>query len=90
MNCQEALSLLYEIIDKEASDIDAREVQRHTERCKHCFEVYRLESAIQEFINERLRDGNPFGSLETLRAKVALKLDEIDGQTSVPDRRPSS
>ena len=29
MNCQEALDLLYDIIDKEASEIDTQEVKRH-------------------------------------------------------------
>jgi len=88
MNCQEALSLLYEIIDKEASEIEINEVQRHRERCQHCFEVYRVETAIQDFINEKLKDGNPSGSLEALKAKVSLKLDEIDGQQTAKENRP--
>ncbi len=78
MNCQEALSLLYDIIDGEASEIDVKRVQRHRDRCKHCFEIYRVESAIQEFINEKVKDGNPDVSLETLKAKISNKLDEID------------
>lgn len=88
MNCQEALSLLYEIIDKEASEIDTREVQQHLERCKQCFEVYRLESAIQNFINEKLKDGSRTGSLEALKSNVLFKLDEIDGQEAAPESRP--
>ncbi len=88
MNCQEALRLLYDIIDKEASEIDIKEVQRHRDRCKHCFEVYRVETAIQDFINERLKDGDLTGSLQTLRAKVTLKLDELDGQETTKEGRP--
>lgn len=90
MNCQEALSLLYEIIDKEASEVDVNKVQHHRERCQHCFEVYRVETAIQDFINEKLKDGNPSGSLETLKEKVSLKLDEIDGQETSPECLPST
>jgi len=89
MNCQEALRLLYEVIDNEASEIDAGKVQQHLKRCKHCFELYRLESSIQNFINERLKDGNPTGSLSTLRRKVILKLDEIDGQGAIEECPPS-
>jgi mycothiol system anti-sigma-R factor len=88
MNCQEALSLLYEIIDKEASEIDAKEVQRHLDRCGHCFAVYRLESAIQEFINQKLKHGNPAPSLETLKGKIQVRLDEIDGGQLSAENRP--
>ena len=90
MNCQEALSLLYEIIDKEASEVDVNKVQQHREQCQHCFEVFRVEMAIQDFINEKLKNGNPSGSLETLKVKVALKLDDIDGQETLPDCPPST
>lgn len=90
MNCQEALSLLYEIIDKEASEVDIKKVQQHSEQCQHCFEVFRVETALQDFINEKLNDGNPSGSLETLKVKVALKLDEIDGQETSTECLPST
>ncbi len=88
MNCQEALRLLYEIIDKEASEIDAKEVQRHLDRCGHCFAVYRLESAVQGFINQKLKYGNPAASLEALKEKIQLRLDEIDGGQVSAESRP--
>lgn len=89
MNCQEALSLLYEIIDKEASDVDTEEVQQHLQKCRHCFEVYRLEQSIQEFINHKINDGPSEGVHEDLRSKVMQKLDEVDadGADVEPDRR---
>ncbi|MFQ6008887.1 MAG: zf-HC2 domain-containing protein [Candidatus Zixiibacteriota bacterium] len=87
MNCQEALSLLYEIIDKEASEIDAKEVQQHLDHCRHCFAVFRLENAVQEFINLKLKHSNPSICLETLKAKIKDRLDEIDrGQISAESR----
>ncbi len=88
MNCQEVLSRLYEIIDKEASEIDAKVVQGHLDRCRHCFEVYRLETAIQDFINAKLRDGNRPGNLETLKLKILVRLNEIDIQRPSPENRP--
>ncbi|HWR83998.1 MAG TPA: zf-HC2 domain-containing protein, partial [Candidatus Deferrimicrobium sp.] len=78
MNCQDVLSRLYEIIDKEASAIDTAEVQQHLDRCRHCFDVYRLESAVQEFIHAKLKGNNPGTSLQTLKSQVLLRLDEID------------
>lgn len=78
MNCQEALDLLYDIIDKEASDIDTQQVQAHLKKCGECFEKYRLESSIQEFIQAKLRDDQPAVSLERLKSKVSARLDEVD------------
>ena len=78
INCVDALRLLYDIIDKEASEIDIKQVQQHRERCRHCFELYRVEYAIQDFIVEKLKGTNPVCSLETLKSKVLGKIDEID------------
>jgi len=78
MNCQEALDLLYDIIDKEASDIDTQQVQTHLKKCRDCFEKYRLESSIHEFIHAKLRDDKPAASLERLQSKVSARLDQVD------------
>jgi len=78
MNCQEALSLLYDIIDKESSDIDAKEVKEHLDKCKHCFEVYRMEQSIQDFIDEKLTKDHSPAKLDNLKDKIKLNLDEVD------------
>jgi anti-sigma factor (TIGR02949 family) len=87
MNCQDALSLLYEIIDKEASEIDVKEVQQHLDRCRHCFEIYRLESAVQEFISQKLKDRDSSCCLESLKAKIMVRLDQIDQESISAERR---
>jgi len=43
MNCQEALSLLYDVIDKEASQIDIKEVQKHLDCCQDCLKRFQVE-----------------------------------------------
>jgi anti-sigma factor (TIGR02949 family) len=78
MNCQDALDLLYDIIDREASDVDAQQVQEHLENCRDCFEVYRLERSVQEFIDEKIKTPAPNPKAEVLRAKIVSRLDEID------------
>jgi mycothiol system anti-sigma-R factor len=78
MNCQEALNLLYDIIDQEASDIDANEVQEHLDQCKQCAEVYRIETAVQDFISEKLSHKQVTPKLETLKSKILDTLDTID------------
>lgn len=90
MNCQEALELLYDIIDKEASDIDAKEVQEHLDRCRQCSEIYRIESSIQALIDERLKNEIASPRLDALKSKVLLELDSIDSEmTKGAVERPS-
>ena len=85
MNCQDALDLLYEIIDREATDIDAQKVKEHLENCRDCFEVYRLEQSVQELIDERVKNSSPTPKTEDLRAKIMSRLDDIDREG--PSRR---
>ncbi|RKX26764.1 MAG: hypothetical protein DRP47_07700 [Candidatus Zixiibacteriota bacterium] len=78
MNCQEALSLLYDIIDKEASDIDAKEVEEHIEVCRNCSDIFRIETSIHEFLKLKLQSNQPTTKLEALKKRVLYNLDEID------------
>ncbi len=80
MNCEEALSLLYEMIDKEASEVDTKEVQEHLHKCNDCFQKYRVEQSIHAFIQERLQNGAKVDAHTSLRMKIRLRLDEIDGE----------
>ncbi len=83
MNCQEVLNLLYDIIDKEASEVDVREVEEHLKHCRDCFGVYKVENALQDFINEKLKTKNePTAKLESLRLKIVEKLDQVDCETN--------
>lgn len=86
MNCQEALSLLYDIIDKEASEIDARQVEEHLEKCRDCFEKYRLETEIQNFLNEKFKANGSESVQESLRTSILDRLDEID-RSAAPNSR---
>lgn len=86
MNCIEALRLLYDIIDKEASEVDTKEVQEHLEHCKDCFEKYRLEESIQSLINEKIRlnhsNLDTSCNFESLKSNILTKLDEVDNSGS--------
>ncbi len=80
MNCQEALNLLYDIIDKEASEIDEKAVREHIEHCRHCSEIYRVESVVNEFLHAKLQKDVPAPELEGLKSKILTQLDEVDGK----------
>ena len=88
MNCQDALDLLYDIIDREASEIDAKQVKEHLENCRDCFEVYRLEQSVQDFINEKIKDTSDTPKAEELKTKILTRLDEIDREN--PNKRETS
>ncbi len=88
MNCQDALDLLYDIIDREASEIDAQRVKEHLENCRDCFEVYRLEQSVQDLINERVQNSFDTPRVDDLKAKIISRLDEIDREN--PNKRETS
>jgi len=89
MNCQDALELLYDIIDKEASEIDAKEVQEHLESCRDCFKIYRIETSVQKFIASRIKGNGPSPQLDSLKDKIIVRLDRIDNEAS-PGQPPRS
>ncbi|UCD63695.1 MAG: zf-HC2 domain-containing protein [Candidatus Zixiibacteriota bacterium] len=78
MTCQEALDLLYDYIDKETSEIDAGEIQKHLDECRDCFEKYRLEQSVQDLIDEKLKVAYPTTQVEGLKIKILKQLDQID------------
>lgn len=84
MNCQEALNLLYDFIDKEASEIDARQVEEHLHNCRHCFEKYKIEGTVDQLIKEKLTHAEATPCTEALKSKILGRLDEIDaGQKKI-------
>jgi anti-sigma factor (TIGR02949 family) len=89
MNCQEALELLYDIIDQEASEIDVKEVKSHLHRCRHCSEIYRVEESVQAFIQEKVNADSSLPRVDALRVKVLEEIDAVDaGGTGVNRGKP--
>lgn len=78
MTCQQALNLLYDIIDKEAEHIDINKVQAHLANCHDCAGIFRVESAVNDLVRERLGNPEPTPRLEILKSKVLTQLDNID------------
>lgn len=79
MNCDEALSLLYDYVDKEVSEIDAQQIREHLDHCGHCLERYKLEESVNELLKEKVANcckSTP--RVEELKIRILDKLDEID------------
>jgi len=81
MTCQEALSLLYDVIDKEASQIDVEQVENHLSQCRHCAEIYKVEQSVNELVREKLSHHETTPRLASLQSKVLKQLDEVDCET---------
>lgn len=89
MNCQEALSLLYDIIDKEASDIDAQQVAEHLRHCEDCAGKYKLEQAVHQLIQAKLQNQESGTDVEVIKAKVLAQMDDVDRiNQPEPNREP--
>ena len=79
MNCQEALNLLYDIIDKEASEIDTQQVQEHLSRCRHCSEIYKVEKSVNALLKAKMQASSPAPCVDALKLRVLNELDAVDG-----------
>lgn len=80
MNCRDALRLLYDVVDKEASDIDAAEVQKHLVNCRHCMAKYEMEQMFKTFVVEK---GQNAPDTTQLKSLISQKLDDIDAAGEV-------
>lgn len=88
MNCQEALDLLYDYLDKETSEVDAQQIQEHIHKCRHCFEVYKLEGDLHAFVRAKLANDKP-SHADSLRVKIMSQLDSIDREEgAVTGKKP--
>ena len=58
MTCEDALRLLYEVIDKEANQIDTEKVKKHLDECEHCMARYEFEAMFKTFVTEKASQSN--------------------------------
>ncbi|MCX6827453.1 MAG: zf-HC2 domain-containing protein [candidate division Zixibacteria bacterium] len=73
MTCQEALKLLYEVIDKEADQIDTEKVKEHLQNCKHCMARYEFEAMFKAFITEKAVSKC---KTEQLKNRILMQIDK--------------
>jgi len=78
MNCQDALTLLYDVIDKEASEIDTKEVQKHLDRCQDCCRKFQIEETLQGIVKEKLKAISDIPTIDRLKSRVLSRLKELD------------
>jgi anti-sigma factor (TIGR02949 family) len=77
VDCQEALAHLQDYLKRELGDDTAGEVQRHLDRCRHCFSRARFEENFLQMLEQHARKG---GCPEALRRRI---LDLIRSETAL-------
>jgi hypothetical protein len=88
MNCQETLNLLYDVIDKEASEIDVLEVQKHLDHCQDCLKKFQIQESLQLLVKERLKAVSDIPKIDHLKSKVLAKLEEAEASLPKSSRQP--
>lgn len=85
MNCRDALRLLYDVVDKEAAQIDSAEVEKHLNKCRHCLAKYEFEQMFKTFVTDK---GSHPGEHDNLKQRILSQLDSIDaaGEVGAPPR----
>jgi len=52
--CKECVTLLYPVIDGEASDAEVKYLNEHINDCAPCYKHYEIERAVKEVVKHRI------------------------------------
>jgi len=84
MKCKEALAKLYDIVDKEASEVDEKRVREHLEHCKDCMSRFEFEQVFKSFVADK---GAVQAKTDRLREDILKKCGEMEKAS--PKRSPN-
>jgi len=89
MKCREALRLLYEYLDKQLDKKSVDEVKEHLNECKHCFETYKFEQQLNEFIKVKtVEDPHKADAIvERLKTNVRSVISDLNGDEKKDEGR---
>jgi mycothiol system anti-sigma-R factor len=85
MTCEEALRLLYEVIDKEASQIDTEQVKEHLNGCRHCMARYEFETMFRTFVVEKAASRK---KSDELRKRILVRLEDAERNPEITKAKP--
>lgn len=75
MNCRDALRLLYDVVDNEASETDSAKVREHMKTCHKCAARYEMERKFKDCVEKK---GRFSPECEDLKSRISQQLDAID------------
>jgi anti-sigma factor (TIGR02949 family) len=70
-NCDEALTNLYQYLDREMGSADSDRIRAHLDDCSGCLDVFEFEVRLKIVVRERLAEEVPPQFIERLRAALA-------------------
>ena len=74
MNCKESLEKLYEFIDGDLAKAPAGELEKHLDRCRHCWDRFEFEKQLMKRIKSCCcKDLCP----DSLRQRIQSLLDKF-------------
>ena len=74
MNCKESLEKLYEFLDRDMDTIPMSEIEKHLERCRHCWDRFEFEKQLMVRIKSSCcKDLCP----DSLRRRIQSLLDKF-------------
>lgn len=73
-NCDEALTNLYQYLDREMGSADSDRIRAHLEDCTGCLDVFEFEVRLKIVVRERLAEEVPAQFIERLRAALAKEI----------------
>jgi len=76
LNCRDALRLLYDVVDREATEQDSTLVHEHLKTCRKCASRYELERKFKNCVEQK---GKTSPECQELKFRIIQQLDAIDG-----------
>ena len=70
-NCDEALTNLYQYLDREMDSANSERILAHLDDCSGCFDIFEFEIRLKVVVRERLAEEVPPEFIERLRAALA-------------------
>ena len=52
MNCRESLKKLYEFLDGDLEKVSRREMKKHLDRCRHCWDRIEFEKKLKALLKK--------------------------------------
>lgn len=69
--CDEALTNLYQYLDREMDSANSERIHAHLDDCSGCFDIFEFEIRLKIVVRERLSEEVPPEFIERLRVALA-------------------
>ena len=75
-DCDDALTSLYQYLDKELDTVSSTEIRSHLDECSGCFQRFDFERRLKSVVKERLSEEVSDEFIQRLNLAVAEEIDK--------------